>query len=274
MPPLHLLSSMPSGSPRAIVIFARALVPGRVKTRLAGALSRQQAADVHRACLQDTISLVASVRGCRKWLLVAASARAARRLATKMRLRREWRVAPQSGRDLGARLERAFAQQFQARARSVVVIGSDSPWMGRARIERAFRRLERADAVLGPAADGGYYLVGLRRPLPLMFRNIPWGTSRVFALTTRRLKQMGASVALLEADFDLDRISDLRRASRLLGASWRRAPALARWLSNLWGGVKPTLGGLKSPLRSNPRGGFILPPGESNNPPTAENQSA
>ncbi len=93
--------------------------------------------------------------------------------------------------------------------------------------------LDSADVVLGPCADGGYYLVGARRRVPRIFRDIPWSTSQVFGVTLRALEKAGASYRLLPRDFDLDRPEDLARAAALLREDAQRAPALARFLREL-----------------------------------------
>ena len=223
----------------AVLVFAKLPEPGRVKTRLLGALSPEQAAAVHRACLEDTVAQVSRIPGCQKCLSVAArldqgrELARAQALAAALGLGREWRVDVQRGRELGERLHRAFASCFQSGCRKVVAVGTDAPWMGRERILRALAWLDAADVVLGPTADGGYYLIGARRLLPQMFRQIPWSTSQVFEATLRALAKARASHRLLPRDFDLDRPEDLERAAQLLCRNAGRAPALARWMEQL-----------------------------------------
>ncbi len=217
----------------AVVVFAKVPEPGRVKTRLLSRLTPQQAAQVHRVCLEDTVRQVIRVRGGQKCLRVAAGPDQARELAAALRLDRRWQVGVQHGRNLGARLHEAFASFFRAGCARVVIVGSDTPWMGTERILLALRLLNAADVVLGPSADGGYYLVGARRLVPQMFRGIPWGTSKVLERTIRALELASASHRLLPRDFDLDRPEDLTRAAELLRGSRIRAPALARLLERL-----------------------------------------
>jgi uncharacterized protein len=214
----------------AVLVFAKVPEPGRVKTRLLSRLTGQQAAGVHRACLEDTVRQVAHVPGCQKCLQVAAGSDKARRLAAALELDRRWQVTPQRGRDLGARMRHAFASFFRADYTPVVIVGTDTPWMGSERILRALDLLDTADVVLGPSRDGGYYLVGARRLVPQMFRSIPWGTSQVFRRTICALEKARVSYRLLPRDFDLDRPEDLARAARLLREKKTGAPALARLL--------------------------------------------
>lgn len=138
----------------------------------------------------------------------------------------------QRGRDLGSRMRNAFAGCFRAGCLKAILIGTDTPWMGRGRLELALRALDRADVVLGPTRDGGYYLVGARRPVPEMFSGIDWGTSRVLRQTVATLERAGVPFRLLPRDFDLDRPEDFARAKKLLRRNPRTAQALSRWIKN------------------------------------------
>jgi rSAM/selenodomain-associated transferase 1 len=216
-----------------VLVFAKLPKPGRVKTRLLGAMAPEQAAEVHRRCLEDTLALVSRVPRCQKYLRVAARPGQARALANLLGLDQRWRVDVQRGRNLGERLHEALDSFWKQGYRKVVVVGTDTPWMGRRRIVQALRLLKTADVVLGPTADGGYYLAGVRRVIAEMFQRIPWGTSQVFRMTLRALKKEGASYRLLPLDFDLDRPEDLEQAAKLLRCNPERAPSLARWLNQL-----------------------------------------
>ncbi len=214
----------------AIVIFAKPPEPGRVKTRLLGSVSPQQAAAIHRACLADTVHNVDRLPGCQKCLWVAGTFAGARALAASLGCGHTWSASAQRGRGLGARLERAFGELFDAGHRPVVAVGTDTPWMGPKRIRRALDTLDHADVVLGPTMDGGYYLVGTRRFVPQMFRGIPWSTPGVLEATRRALEKAGVSYRLLPRDFDLDRPADVVRARALLTQNKEEAPALAKLL--------------------------------------------
>jgi len=117
---------------------------------------------------------------------------------------------PQGEGDLGDRLLLAFAQAFAQGAQSVVVIGADCPDLGPTLFAQAFSALTRKNLVLGPAMDGGYYLVGLNRPAPALFSDIPWGNSEVLAATLKQAKELHLSIHLLEPLADVDRPEDLR----------------------------------------------------------------
>jgi rSAM/selenodomain-associated transferase 1 len=215
------------------MIFAKPPEPGRVKTRLLPALSPQQAADVHRACLQDSLALVNRIPGCQKCLRVAAELNQTQELAAALGLGRGWRVDIQRGRNLGERLHEAFDLVFRSGCRKVVVVGTDTPWMSGERLLRALAWLDAADVVLGPCTDGGYYLLGARRLVPQMFLGIPWSTSRACEATLRALEKAHAKYRLLPRDFDLDRPEDLERAAQLLRRNPARAPQLAQWMNEL-----------------------------------------
>ncbi len=221
----------------ALLIFAKAPQPGRVKTRLLGAVSANTAAELHKACLEDTLLLARRAGACDVFFFGAGDLSFFSVLRRRSSFPRfpaaARRVFAQRGPDLGARLEHGFRKMFRCGYRKVVVIGADTPWMGAARIRQAFRFLSKADVVLGPSADGGYYLLGLRRCVPQLFRGISWGTSRVLGQTLRAVSLAGASKKVLPLEFDLDRPADLIRASRLLSKNSARAPHLARMLKAL-----------------------------------------
>ena len=137
-----------------------------------------------------------------------------------MDLPRNWRrklqIRRQRGAALGARMSNAVAELLAGGWGRVVIVGGDHPTLPRARLLEAFRKLERADVVLGPSLDGGYYLVGCGRWLPVMFEGIPWGTSRVFRATRMRLARLGIPMAVLRPWYDVDRPRDLARLRREL----------------------------------------------------------
>jgi rSAM/selenodomain-associated transferase 1 len=215
---------------QAVLVFCKPPVAGRVKTRLIGALSAREAAAVHVACARDTVATVNGVRGAQKWLYVAADRATARRVGKRLRIGRDWKVVTQRGADLGERMRNALEEQLRAGADKVVIVGTDSPWMGRERIERAFRLLDKSQIVLGPSEDGGYYLIAARQVVPKIFSGIRWGTATVLARTLRALQATRTAFRLLKRDFDLDRPVDLRRVERMAARDKLHTPALAAWV--------------------------------------------
>jgi rSAM/selenodomain-associated transferase 1 len=119
-------------------------------------------------------------------------------------------VRAQVGRDLGERLAEAFNWAFSCKAERVIVMGSDSPSLPESYVENAFSLLWEREVVLGPSWDGGYYLIGMTRHRPEVFRGIPWGTERVFEQTLDRIEDLGVSLGLLPPWYDIDRPEDLR----------------------------------------------------------------
>ncbi len=189
---------------RALLLFARLPVPGRVKTRLLERYSPGEALELHRALLSDSLDLLnaaAPVAAAAPFLYLSEGGELEGEVADH--LGRAVR-ALQRGSDLGERLARAFQERFAAGAREVVVFGSDAPHLPRERILRAFRELEKSEVVVGPARDGGYYLIGASRLHPELFRAIPWGTDRVFRETVRRARKEGISLASLPDWDDID----------------------------------------------------------------------
>ncbi|MCG8404429.1 MAG: TIGR04282 family arsenosugar biosynthesis glycosyltransferase [Phycisphaerales bacterium] len=194
---------MSSASP-IVVVFAKYPEPGRVKTRLIGPLTAEQAADVHRRCLQMTLDTVVMVESAD--LLLAVSPDEAD-FSTFVRDGVE--IRPQGEGDLGERLVRQIENAFGGESRHVVVVGSDCPTMSTQDVRQAFDFLRRYDAVIGPAVDGGYYLLGLRKPARVLFDGIDWSTSRVLSQTLARAEDAGLSVAMLPERRDVDEFGDI-----------------------------------------------------------------
>jgi uncharacterized protein len=222
-----------SGS-RTLLVFAKTPKPGKVKTRLLAAVSAEVAAALHKACIADTLRLVRKMRGCDVIVFAAGGTGYFRELVKKQKGGARVRVLPQRGADLGARMESAFRKCFAMGYREVVVIGTDTPWMGAQQVRKAFAELKVNDVVIGPAEDGGYYLLGMRRFAPGIFRGIPWSTERVLELTLKVIVKGKLRGKLLRRDFDLDRPEDLRAAATKLKRSPVLAPALAAAIGRAW----------------------------------------
>ena len=192
-----------------------------MKTRLAAETSAEWAAQVARAFLLDTMDRLAGVDIAR---VLAFTPPAAQSYFADI-ARGRFRLAPQADGDLGRRMAAFFAEQFQAGADRAVLVGADSPTLPIPFILQAFRELEKADLVIGPSTDGGYYLVGcVARPafqaaavadsaaamLPPIFDDIPWSTPGVLAHTIAALRKTGWRLALLSPWYDVDTSDDWR----------------------------------------------------------------
>ncbi len=186
---------------RVLGVFAKQPVPGRVKTRLARDTTPTWAARVAEALLADVLQRVAAMEARRVIAFAPVEAREWFARAAEGRFELE----PQENGDLGQRL-RAFFERQQAEA--VVVIGTDSPTLPVAYVEQAFAQLATADLVLGPAGDGGYYLIGCGRRLPPVFDGIAWSSPSVLGETVRRLADPWWRLALLPPWYDIDTRAD------------------------------------------------------------------
>jgi uncharacterized protein len=191
-----------------IIVFTRCPVPGQVKTRLIPALGAKGAAELHRRLTEHTIRQGGAFRQQRPEVGLEIRFTG----GSREQLQR-WlpagRPAEQAEGDLGARLSLAFADAFARGLRRVVAVGSDCPALSPPILAETFARLHDHDLILGPAADGGYYLIGLRLVAAELFTDIPWGTSAVLAETLKRAAAGFISVSLLEALADVDRPEDL-----------------------------------------------------------------
>ena len=191
---------------RRIALFARPPLAGSTKTRLSPALPPALAATLAAALLEDSARSVARAEAEERavWWAEAPGVCMAEGLSSEL----------QRGGDLGERLAHAFHSLLRSPEDRALVVGSDTPGLASAHLENALAQLETHDMVVGPAADGGYWCIGLKRVVPSLFRDIAWSTDRVMPSTLERAREAGLSVALAERLADLDTPADL---ARLLG---------------------------------------------------------
>lgn len=197
-----------------LLIFAKAPVPGRVKTRLAQQLGIRGAAELYKKLLRQTLMIARTARLCPIELWCAPDARHSFFVACRrdypVRLRR------QCAGDLGRRMNHALNRTL-ADGNDAVLIGGDCASLGAAELRAAVDLLVAGqNAVLGPAADGGYVLIGLRQRCPVLFQGIAWSTPTVLAATRRRLRRAGLTWAELPTGWDVDTPTDLRRLRRMI----------------------------------------------------------
>jgi rSAM/selenodomain-associated transferase 1 len=198
----------PTRGASVVVVMAKRPVPGKTKTRLCPPLTPLEAAELYEALLRDTIGLVSGLRGIELAIAItprtavghmgAFAPRGARMLAVE-------------GADIGECLRGATEQLFAEGFTRVVAVNSDGPTLPAEYIERAVAMLTHSDVVLGPAEDGGYYLIGMRQTQPGLFTDIAWSSSRVAAQTLERAAARGLTVAQLPPWYDVDTPAELER---------------------------------------------------------------
>ncbi len=194
----------------ALAVMAKVPAAGEVKTRLCPPLQPAVAAELARCFLLDRVEQLGGIELGDPLVAFTPPEREAelRRL-----LPVGLRLVPQAGADLGGRLDRLLTGLLGEGYAGALAVDADSPTLPTAFLRLACRHLldATAEAVAGPCDDGGYYLIGLRRPAPELFRGIPWSTARVLPETVTRAQRLGLPLVLLPPWFDVDRGEDLAR---------------------------------------------------------------
>jgi len=194
-------------SKNALIIFTRKPELGKVKTRLAKGVGEEKALEIYKYLLKHTAETASKVNAEKQvWY------------TTSIETNDAWDDAifnkyPQPEGDLGDKMKHAFYENFKNEFNKVVIVGTDLMDMDTTTIENAFKSLDHNDVVIGPAEDGGYYLLGMRHFIPQVFENIEWSTSRVLQQTLSTIKQN--SVVLLDEKNDIDFKEDALRHTKL-----------------------------------------------------------
>lgn len=200
-----------------VCVFAKAPLPGRVKTRMQPQLSPQQAAALHGELLACCLDNLCRKPVCEVQLFAAGHHEVFEELAQQWRLP----LSYQRGADLGERMRSAIDDGLE-RYSSVIVVGADCPFIDADYVRAAIDALRAgSEVVLGPALDGGYVLVGASRDVPVLFSDIPWGTAAVLDVSRQRLASAGVGWHELQAQPDIDRPEDLPQLAVI--------SALAHW---------------------------------------------
>ena len=198
----------PETPQRVLMVFVKEPTPGRVKTRIAKELGETEAAEIYRRLGRR---IMRQLRGGDYRTVIYYDPPASEPEIRKWLGDREHEYLPQQSGDLGERLTHAVEWGF-GEGDLVCVVGTDIPGLDRHRVESAFSLIsnpEGVDAVFGPAVDGGYYLLALRRPAPDLFKGIPWSTDRVLEESMKRANRLGLKVESLSVLADVDRVEDL-----------------------------------------------------------------
>jgi rSAM/selenodomain-associated transferase 1 len=191
-----------------LIIFTRYPEPGKTKTRMIATLGEEGAAMLQRQMTENTLTQAQKLQRDRK-LSVEVYFAGGNELLMQDWLGSDLVYRQQCEGDLGQRMVSAFKQTFAMRATRVVMIGIDCPDLNEMILAEAFERLSEHDLVLGPAVDGGYYLIGLNRLISELFTGISWGTSTVLATTQKIANQLGLNAYYLPRLHDIDRPEDL-----------------------------------------------------------------
>ncbi|MBW4582637.1 MAG: TIGR04282 family arsenosugar biosynthesis glycosyltransferase [Tildeniella nuda ZEHNDER 1965/U140] len=191
-----------------LIIFTRYPEAGKAKTRLIPALGAEAAAELHRQMTEYTLAQVKRLQQSLS-LTVEIWFAGGDRIQMQTWLGSDLSYQPQPEGDLGDRMAQAFQTAFDNGVKAAIIIGTDCPELTDVLLTEAFQALQQTDLVLGPATDGGYYLIGLRRSVPELFKTIAWSTDRVFQQTVDIASNLNLSLATLPALTDVDRPDDL-----------------------------------------------------------------
>ena len=194
-----------------LIIFTRNIVLGKCKTRLAKTIGAEKALEIYRFLVQHTAEISKAVEAD-KWVSYSEQPEHRDYFDSA-----SYKKFAQEGTDLGERMERAFAAGFERGYSNIVIIGSDIYELDEKDLNTAFRSLEQHEYVIGPARDGGYYLLGMKEHSPELFKAKSWGTDRVFNDTMNDLENRDVKLLPVRNDIDVfEDISGLAEFQRFL----------------------------------------------------------
>jgi rSAM/selenodomain-associated transferase 1 len=188
---------------KKLIVFVKAPREGEVKTRLAATAGTRKACAVYRELVGAVLRRMGALKLVELRFTPDDSG-----AEIQPWLQAGWTARPQGEGDLGVRMIRAFEDSFAEGARRVVIIGSDCPSAGSADIRTAWNELSAHDVVLGPAIDGGYWLIGLRAAQASLFEGIAWSGDQVLGQTLQRARTLGLRIQLLRILADIDTEED------------------------------------------------------------------
>jgi rSAM/selenodomain-associated transferase 1 len=222
----------------ALIIFAKAPIPGQVKTRLCPPLTGEEAATLHGSLVLDVLERT-RLPSVDRFMACAPSA--AHVFFKILEERHGVRLLTQSDGDLGNRMQEALRAVLGSGYHKALLIGADVPAISGPLLSEALGLLDNHDVVLGPAVDGGYYLIGLTRLVPELFANMPWASDRVCTMTEETARGLQLTTALLPRHRDLDTVQDLLAILDESGPRRGRRGPLASSLTKRTEGVLRTL---------------------------------
>ncbi len=219
----------------ALVLMAKAPLVGQVKTRLIGALTAEQATELYVCFLRDTFAVMEAVQEEREQLSLALCYTPAEELEAFETAEFDGcLLLAQRGDDLGERLHNCLVDFFELGFGSVVILGADSPTLPAALIYEAFERLLTPDQVVfGPAADGGFYLVGMNRLPSQLFAQIAWSAENTLSQIQSRAEPLHLAMSFLPEWYDIDSPADLQHLREQIAADQAAPKYTSRYLKKL-----------------------------------------
>ena len=198
---------------KAILVFQKNLIAGRTKTRLAATIGNEKALFVYKQLISITTNVLINLPFDK---LIYYSEFIPLDIEDKeIETAAKTLVLVQHGNDLGARMLNSFSDQFKMGYSRLIIIGTDCPDLNSELLLNAFNALESHDIVIGPAADGGYYLLGMSKLYPELFEGVEWSTSEVYGQTVDIISKLGLSFSLMPVLRDLDNEDDLKYFNHL-----------------------------------------------------------
>ena len=192
----------------ALILFAKTPIPNFSKTRLINPFSAKQAAEFYSASLEDVYNTMNDSTEFDLWLGIAPEKFNEKIFPLNLK---SGYYFFQEGSDLGIRMRKAFQVLFGKGYEKVAIIGSDFPHISEKIIVQTFNNLNKNDCVLGPAADGGYYLIGLKTIFNSIFENIDWSTEKVYQQTLEKAQQNNIKIKNLEIQYDVDTMKEIKQ---------------------------------------------------------------
>ena len=189
----------------ALIIIARSPESGEVKTRLKKILSDEERVALYTRLLDGTVGRMKGISGAETFITYTPAN------AAGYFERFNVKIFPQGDGDLGARLSGAIEHVYALGYDRIAIVGSDVPGLSSRIGSEAFKSLSDADITIGPSTDGGYYLIGMSRPIPELFEDIPWSTNMVLKTTVKKARELGLTIELLDILDDVDTPEDLER---------------------------------------------------------------
>lgn len=193
---------------RCLIVFAKEPAKGEVKTRLSKYLSTGECLNLYKAFIKDTLNIAKRLK-CEGRILAFESAKGSPKYLKSVG--RRFTFYKQRGKDLGEKMHDAFRHAYRKKYEKVVIIGSDSPTLTSRFINDAFKALDKAEVVLGPSLDGGYYLIGMKKACSAIFKSIRWSSKSVFEDTLKNIKKLKKTATIIKQWYDVDGPKDLIR---------------------------------------------------------------